>query len=173
VRVLPRPTLRVRGPCLKDTHGRRLPYALLRCSTPILCPGDATEGHKASDRGYANFRELRECEVRRIPLPRTRVDKGRAPKNVVWGSLLAHVRVQVPSDDSSEGKGIRCQEVGVRGAHTNPTSGFSLSGAERRTSQVHAHVRCISILRDCVKVTGLNTTVTPQVEDALFSVCVT
>src|SRR5918993_1680261 len=57
VRILPRPTLRVRGPCLKDTHGWRLPYALLRCSTPVLCPGDTTEGHKASDRGYANFYE--------------------------------------------------------------------------------------------------------------------
>src|ERR671910_484400 len=69
VRVLSRPTLRVRGPYLKDTHRWRLPYALLRCSTPILCPGDATEGHKASDRGYANFRELRKDEVRRTSLP--------------------------------------------------------------------------------------------------------
>src|SRR5918995_26304 len=75
VRVLPHPTLRVRGSCLKDTHGWRLPYALLRCSTPVLCPGDATEGHKASDRGYAHFRVLRYGEVRRIRLPRSRVNK--------------------------------------------------------------------------------------------------
>src|SRR5215204_5729420 len=60
----------------KDTHGWRLPYALLRCSTPVLCPGDATEGHKASDRGYANFREPRYGEVRRISLPRTPVNRG-------------------------------------------------------------------------------------------------
>src|SRR5215213_11430645 len=43
----------------------------LRCSTPVLCPGDATEGHKASDRGYANFGELRFGEVRILGILRS------------------------------------------------------------------------------------------------------
>src|SRR5215204_7280247 len=29
------------GPSLQDTHGRRLLYALLRCSAPVLCSRDA------------------------------------------------------------------------------------------------------------------------------------
>src|SRR5215208_5948702 len=33
------------APSLKDTRGRRLLYALLRCSAPFLCSRDAIEGH--------------------------------------------------------------------------------------------------------------------------------
>src|SRR5215218_4265934 len=45
VQVLLCPTFWVCDPSLKDTHGRRLLYALLRCSAPVLCSRDATEGH--------------------------------------------------------------------------------------------------------------------------------
>jgi hypothetical protein len=32
---------------------------------------------RATDRGYANYEECPKCEVRRIPIPRTRVNKGK------------------------------------------------------------------------------------------------
>jgi len=40
------------------------------------------------NRGYANFRELRACELLRIPLPRTRVNKGKKKGRVLEDSTL-------------------------------------------------------------------------------------
>ena len=65
----------------------------------------------------------------------------------MWGPLLAHVRVRVPNDDSSEGRAIRCHKVTEHGAHTNPTSGSLITGVERRTSQLRSQIRCIRKLR--------------------------
>jgi hypothetical protein len=43
---------------LKDTHGRRLLYALLGRSAPVLCSRNATEGHRVSGRYHEEVRMI-------------------------------------------------------------------------------------------------------------------
>jgi hypothetical protein len=50
------------------------------CTTAAKPPISYIRNRSVEDRGYAYFRELRYGEVRRISLPRTRVNKGKKDK---------------------------------------------------------------------------------------------
>src|SRR5829696_7872032 len=60
VQALPCPTFWVCGPSLKDTHGRRLLYALLRCSAPVLCSREATDALLLQGKQQGTYQRTKE-----------------------------------------------------------------------------------------------------------------
>ena len=62
------------------------------------------------------------------------------------GPLYAHERARPLRDDPSEEE--RWQDARRHGAQADPTSGFWLTAADRRTSQLGSQIRCILIVRD-------------------------
>src|SRR5215208_2975143 len=75
--------------------GYYVPAARIGAEETLGHRNGAKRGPQRADRGYADFRELREGEVqlRRIPIPRTPVNKGKKQK------AETHLSLSLPKRD--------------------------------------------------------------------------